>query len=115
MRPGVLEAEVLEVLWAADAHLTPREVTDRLPRELAYTTVLTTLRRLWDKGVAEREVAPRGYMYRAVVDRPSLAARRMREAMQTAPDSTAVLARFVGSLRPGEEAALRDILRETEL
>ena len=45
---GALEADVLGVLWAADGQsLSPAEVNERLPTDLAYTTIMTVLTRLW--------------------------------------------------------------------
>lgn len=52
---GGLEAELLEALWAADEPLGVRELSSMLagpPR--AYTTVVTVLTRLVDKGLLER-------------------------------------------------------------
>jgi predicted transcriptional regulator len=44
---GELEAEVMARLWSAGIPLTPSEVRDALGSELAYTTVMTILGRLW--------------------------------------------------------------------
>ncbi|MGH3430511.1 MAG: BlaI/MecI/CopY family transcriptional regulator, partial [Mycobacteriales bacterium] len=48
--PGTLEGEVLAILWAADAPMTASEVQQRMDSELAYSTVVTILSRLHDKG-----------------------------------------------------------------
>ena len=53
---GGLEAEVLAALWAIGRPLTPREVQRELGGELAYTTVMTTLTRLHDKGAVDRQI-----------------------------------------------------------
>ena len=66
--PGHLEQEVLGILAAAARPLTPGEVRDRIDRDLAYTTVMTVLSRLADKGSAAREPRGRGYAYAAVTD-----------------------------------------------
>ena len=49
---GELERRVLEVMWARGEAMTPRDVHTVLvqERELAYTTVMTILVRLWKKG-----------------------------------------------------------------
>ncbi|MFB7511435.1 BlaI/MecI/CopY family transcriptional regulator, partial [Streptomyces broussonetiae] len=60
---GELESSVLAALWAADGPLTARQVLERLPGELAYTTVLTILSRLYDKGMLVRHREGRGYAY----------------------------------------------------
>lgn len=51
---GALEAEVMGVLWTAGEPLTPDQVRRRLPGDLAYTTVMTILVRLVEKGAASR-------------------------------------------------------------
>ena len=43
---GALEREVLGILWT-EGHLAVRDVQSRLRREAAYTTVMTTLDRLY--------------------------------------------------------------------
>ena len=40
----------MEVMWAAD-EASVRDVVEKLDRKLAYTTVMTTLDRLFKKGV----------------------------------------------------------------
>lgn len=77
---GPLEAEVMDVLWAADDALSVRAVLDQLNRDrspaLAYTTVMTVLARLADKGILLRERNGRGYDYRpALPDVASIAVR----------------------------------------
>lgn len=66
---GSLEAAILDVLWSADRGLRCQEVLDRFNRTrdepLAYTTVMTVLKRLTDKGAATRQKSGRGYTYRA--------------------------------------------------
>lgn len=75
---GELEHEVLESLWACTDAMTVRDVADRLkrPNDLAYTTVLTVLVRLHEKGLADRERDGRGYRYRPTLTREAFRARR---------------------------------------
>ena len=108
---GALEAEVLATLWAADSPLTPAAVQAELGGELAYTTVMTTLTRLLEKGVVSRERIGRAYAYTAVLDQPGIAAARMRELLASGRDREAVLARFVGSLSDDDERVLSELLR----
>ena len=63
------ELDVMSVLWdLGDA--TVAEVQERLPDALAYTTVLTVLRTLEEKGhVAHRTGEGRAYRYHARVGR----------------------------------------------
>ncbi|MGW7099589.1 BlaI/MecI/CopY family transcriptional regulator [Streptomyces sp. NPDC054883] len=49
------------MLWSTDEPLTARQVRERLPGGLAYTTVLTILSRLHEKGMLLRHREGRGY------------------------------------------------------
>ena len=109
--PGALEAEVLAVLWQADEPLTAADVQARLEDELAYTTVVTILTRLHDKGVATREKQGRSFRYHAVDDEAGLAARKMTKVLDGEPDRRSVLARFVTQLSESDEQVLRALLR----
>ena len=70
---GALEREVLDVLWT-EGQLAVRDVQARLRRESAYTTVMTTLDRLYKKGVLTRVQAGRAFVYSPAVTRAELQA-----------------------------------------
>jgi predicted transcriptional regulator len=109
---GELEAAVLAVLQAAGSPLSPGEVRSRLGSDLAYTTVVTILSRLYAKGVLGRRKAGRAFLYAPVADEPGLAARRMARMLDAEPDRQAVLARFVSGLSDADEQLLRRMLGE---
>jgi predicted transcriptional regulator len=111
---GALEAEVLDVLWHADGPVTPADVRTAMGTDLAYTTVMTILVRLWEKGLAERTKQGRAYAYAAIVSESDLAATRMRAALAGASDRTATMSRFVDGLDKREAAALRALLGEAD-
>lgn len=110
---GALEAEILAALWAAEKPLTPAEVQADLDADLAYTTVMTALTRLHEKGIVSRERVGRAYAYTAVLDQPGIAAGRMRELLDVGADRGAVMARFVGSLSDEDARVLAELLRDT--
>jgi predicted transcriptional regulator len=61
---GHLEEGVMEVLWAhGDCNV--RNVVDKLQRPLAYTTIMTTLDRLYKKGLLDRRREARAFIYSA--------------------------------------------------
>lgn len=63
------EAEVMNVMWSVGEAVVA-DVVERLPRELAYTTVMTTIRILEEKGFIEkRGKRGRAFLYTAAVDR----------------------------------------------
>lgn len=107
---GGLEAEALAALWAARGPLTPREVQENLGGDLAYTTVMTALTRLHEKGAVSRERSGRAYAYTPVLDQAGIAAVRMRELLEAGGDHAAVFARFVGALSGEDEVLLAEVL-----
>ncbi|MGA5824347.1 BlaI/MecI/CopY family transcriptional regulator [Kitasatospora sp. NPDC094028] len=108
---GELEADVLAALHrAAPEALTPGEVLERLDGQLAYTTVVTAMSRLHDKGVLSRAKRGRAYAYAPVADESGLAARQMRKVLDGRSDRQAVLAQFVDELSDTDEDFLRRLL-----
>jgi predicted transcriptional regulator len=61
---GHLEIAVMEILWKR-GESNVHQVAQSLERPLAYTTVMTTLDRLYKKGLLERRKAERAYLYSA--------------------------------------------------
>ena len=61
---GHLERDVMDVVWQREG-TTVREVQAALPRRVAYTTVMTTLDRLFKKGFVSRSRSGRAFVYRA--------------------------------------------------
>ena len=59
---GPLEIEVMEVLWAG-GECSVRDVVEQLDRKLAYTTIMTTLDRLFKKGLLDRQKSERAFLY----------------------------------------------------
>jgi predicted transcriptional regulator len=108
-RLGELERAVMDVLWGAAGPLTARDLQDALPdRELATTTVLTVLGRLERKGMVSRVKDGRAHRYRPTAAREDHIAELMHDALASAPDRKAALARFLGSIPPDE---LRRLMR----
>ena len=107
---GALEGQVLEVLWGAEAPRTPAQVLDALDTDLAYTTVMTILTRLWEKGLATRVKQGRAYAYQATVSEADLAASRMSRELERSSDRLATMSRFVGGLDAAEARELRELL-----
>ncbi len=58
----------MQVVWAR-GECCVQEVLDRLGSPLAYTTVMTTLDRLYKKGLLTRRRADRAYVYSAALTR----------------------------------------------
>ncbi len=65
---GDLESAIMALIWR-EGPLTVRQVRQALAvdRELAYTTVMTVMSRLADKGVLKKEKEGAAFRYRAAV------------------------------------------------
>jgi predicted transcriptional regulator len=71
---GPLETEIMEVVWDLE-EVTVRDVHNRLQanRAIAYTTVMTTLGRLSDKGLVKRVEEQPAHRYLPLVSREQYA------------------------------------------
>lgn len=61
-RLGPLETNVLEFVWSQEDELTVRDVQGAFP-DLAYTTLMTTLDRLFQKHLLVRRLRGRAFAY----------------------------------------------------
>lgn len=111
--PGSLEQDVLRALAAAGRPLTPAEVRAEVGADLAYTTVMTVLARLHDKGVLTRRRDGRAYAYQ-IADPTAVTAQRMRQLLDGDDDRAGVLTRFMGELTEEDERLLASLLHRAE-
>ena len=100
----------MEYLWTIDVAMTPAEVHEVVAPELAYTTVMTVLSRLCEKGRLTRERRVMAYAYNAVRSEAEHRAEAMRTSLQDAGDRAAVLSSFVESLHVEDASTLRELL-----
>jgi predicted transcriptional regulator len=75
------ELDVMGVLWELGSG-TVADVKDRLADPLAYTTVLTVLRTLEDKGYVGHEEEGRAYRYYPLVERDQAQESALRRLVQ---------------------------------
>ncbi|MGF1432351.1 BlaI/MecI/CopY family transcriptional regulator [Kitasatospora sp. LaBMicrA B282] len=114
VRPlGELENAVMTRLWRWNRPVTVREVLLDLSaeREIAYTTVMTVLDKLYRKGWLRRERAGRAYRYAPVSTREAYTASLMNDAWATSDNPAAALVHFFGMMSAEQREALRDALR----
>jgi predicted transcriptional regulator len=65
---GRLESDLMQILWSR-GECNVRDVVQQLDRPLAYTTVMTTLDRLYKKGLLDRRMPDRAFLYSARLSR----------------------------------------------
>lgn len=110
---GELEARLLAAVWDG-GEVSVRDLHHRHAGTLAYTTVMTTLDRLYKKGLLNRRKEGRAFYYSAAMSRAdfshALARRAVAEMMQWA-DSGAVLSSFVSAVGESDAKLLDDLER----
>ncbi|MEU2026118.1 BlaI/MecI/CopY family transcriptional regulator [Streptomyces sp. NPDC016469] len=110
---GELEDAVMTRVWEWNRPVTVREVLEDLQQErsIAYTTVMTVMDNLHQKGWVRREVEGRAYRYTAVSTRAAYAAALMNEAWSRSDNPAAALVAFFGMMSAEQREALRDAMR----
>ncbi|MFD0270755.1 BlaI/MecI/CopY family transcriptional regulator [Streptomyces sp. NPDC127106] len=110
---GELEDAVMTRVWQWNRPVTVREVLEDLQQErsIAYTTVMTVMDNLHQKGWVRREAEGRAYRYTAVSTRAAYSAALMNEAWSTSDSPAAALVAFFGMMSPEQREALRDAIR----
>jgi predicted transcriptional regulator len=114
---GPLETELLRILWKSGS-ATVRELVDQKATDGAYTTVMTTLDRLYKKGFLEREPEGRAFRYRPActeddLKRDSLAA-SLREVLGGRSAQDAPVSFLVDEITKHDAALLDELERAIE-
>jgi BlaI family transcriptional regulator, penicillinase repressor len=111
-RLGELEAAAMDALWDRESPVTVRDVLDMLAeRQLAYTTVMTVMNNLFEKGMLTRSMVGRAWVYLPAMTRGEYTSQVMRDALLSTKDQSSALAHFVDAMTDEESAAVRDLLR----
>ncbi len=109
---GPLETKVLDVLWANDRAVSVRHVLAAFP-ELAYTTLMTTLDRLYRKGVVLRHKRGRAFVYEPRCSREQMlnerASNQFADLLAATDARSAILSTLVSCVGR-EDTALLDEL-----
>jgi predicted transcriptional regulator len=111
-RLGPLETQVLELLWGKGGALTVRHALPAFP-ELAYTTLMTTLDRLYRKGLLIRRQRGRAFAYEPRCSREQLLSElvsgQVTDLLAASGANTAILSTLVHCVGR-QDAALLDEL-----
>jgi predicted transcriptional regulator len=89
---GSLEAEILQLIWERTDPVTVKEIYRVLAarRAIAYTTVMTTMLRLSEKGMLHREQLEErhnaAYRYRAVLRHQDVLLARVEQVLASADE-----------------------------
>jgi predicted transcriptional regulator len=111
-----LEAEIMEEIWRHEGETTVKLVMDALNRKAkpprAYTTYMTVMRRLDDKGLLTRKRSGRSDSYTPALSREEYQERRAGAEVRGLVDqfgdvALAHFARSLSSLDPAQQRRLR--------
>lgn len=109
---GELEVAVMEVVWQK-GRATVREVHEELSRqrEIAYTTVMTTMGRLAEKQLLTKEKQGMAYVYIPVYSKKDFIANFVQTVIDGLWDdySELAFAHFLGRLQEDDEAKLAQL------
>jgi predicted transcriptional regulator len=109
---GPLEQRLLEALWLR-GNATVRDVVDENCQDLAYTTVMTTLDRLFKKNLLTREAEGRAFRYKPRFTREELhrevAGEALQQLLDASPASSLPLSYLVEVLTKGDAQLLDDL------
>ncbi|MFI8592873.1 BlaI/MecI/CopY family transcriptional regulator [Microbacterium sp. NPDC078428] len=109
---GELESEVLTILRGHAAPVGAADIQEAFTQPTpAYTTILTALDRLIDKGEVTRHAeSPRKVRFAARLSAAENASDSMHRALQGTDDRRAALLQFAGDLDEGDVEILRSAL-----
>jgi len=112
---GALEREVMTVVWARD-ETNVKDAGAGLRSPVAYTTVMTTMDRLFKKGLLTRRKVGRAFVYRAAATRDEMEEAVATELVQSLFDrpgggSLPMLSSLVDAVSERDRALLDDLER----
>src|SRR5215510_2853056 len=110
---GALELRVLEALWQRKSNVTVRELCADFP-SAAYTTLMTTMDRLYRKGYLDRVKVGRAFAYRPRYSREELASGIAANALTSLLKEHSVrpvLSFFIEEVSRRDENLLDDLAR----
>ncbi len=112
---GPLERSVMNQIWDGDDDVTVRDLIDAPGiRGLAYTTVMTILDRLRQKGFLARRRVGRAYSYRPRTTREQYLSALVGQVFAASDDRRSVLLGFVRGIDAEDLAELRKMIRDVE-
>lgn len=109
------ELDIMDILWERGSG-TVGEVQERISDDLAYTTILTVLRTLEEKGYVGHEAEGRAYRYYPLVERAEARQSHVRKLLDKlfsgSPELLMTQLVSEHELTPHEARRLREMLDE---
>lgn len=118
---GELEKQIMDILWEAKHPLSVAEVVKVISgkRKIAYTTVMTIMGRLVEKGLLKRNESGKAYIYQPTYSKEKFLSRVSRQIIKNfiANFGEAAVAHFaqeVNKLAPEKRKQLSRLLKEVK-
>ena len=113
---GALEREVMAVVWRAGGEINVRETCEQLASPVAYTTVMTTMDRLFKKRLLTRRKISRAFVYAATATREEMEGAVATELVQSllqrhAGEPLPILSSLVDAVSDRDRALLDELER----
>ena len=109
---GRLERQVMDVVWGHQT-VSVKDVQTAMSRRVAYTTVMTTMDRLFKKGMLDRERDGRAFRYRAACTREEMervvASGLLRALLETGGAARPMLSNLVDAIGEKDTALLDEL------
>jgi predicted transcriptional regulator len=110
---GTLELRVLEALWRRGREASVRDLQADFP-QAAYTTLMTTVERLYRKGILGRRKDGRAFIYHAIQSREQLESGLIARALEPLlqhGNAQPILSCFVEEVSRHDERLLAELER----
>ncbi len=111
---GALEREVMALVWS-HGEISVRDACVQLGSTIAYTTVMTTMDRLFKKGLLARRKVGRAFLYRASATREEMegavAAELVQSLLQRDSEPLPILSSLVDAVSDRDRALLDELER----
>lgn len=118
---GELESDIMEIVWQYKEPVSVKTVTQSLQkkRQIAYTTVMTIMGRLVEKGLLKRKESGKAYIYQPTYSKEKFLSRVSRQIIKNfiANFGEAVVAHFaqeVNKLVPEKRKQLHKLLKKVK-
>jgi predicted transcriptional regulator len=111
---GALERETMALVWS-HGEISVRDACVQLGSTVAYTTVMTTMDRLFKKGLLARRKVGRAFLYRASATREEMegavAAELVQSLLQRDGEPLPILSSLVDAVSDRDRALLDELER----
>jgi len=116
---GDLERKIMEIIWESEEAISVSDVVQVLSqkRKIAYTTVMTIMGRLVDKGILTRKLSGSSYQYMPKVSQEKFIAKSVHNIFTTAvstlgQEAVTYFVREIKRLNPKKRQELLKMLDE---